>query len=44
MVGGQPFIGHPERVFAVGADGTAPDGRLAPQEAEKLVATRVTRE
>lgn len=44
MVGGQPFIGHPERVFAVGADGTAQDGRLAPREAERLVAARVTRE
>jgi hypothetical protein len=44
MVGGQPFVGHSERVFAVGADGTALDGRLAPQEAERLVAARVRRE
>ena len=37
MVGGQPFIGHPEQVAAVGADATASDGRRATLEAEKLV-------
>ncbi len=37
MVGGQPFIGHPELVMAVGADATASDGRRATQEAARLV-------
>ncbi len=37
MVGGQPFIGHPERVAAVGADATASDGRRATLEAARLV-------
>ena len=37
MVGGQPFIGHPERVAAVGADATASDGRRAALEANRLV-------
>jgi MerR family transcriptional regulator, light-induced transcriptional regulator len=37
MVGGQPFIGHPERVAQVGADCTATDGRRATLEAARLV-------
>jgi MerR family transcriptional regulator, light-induced transcriptional regulator len=37
MVGGQPFIGHPERVVQVGADCTAADGRHATIEAGKLM-------
>jgi methanogenic corrinoid protein MtbC1 len=37
MVGGQPFIGHPERVAQVGADCTATDGRHATLEAGKLI-------
>lgn len=37
MVGGQTFIGHPERVAAVGADATASDGRRAALEANRLV-------
>lgn len=37
MVGGQPFIGHPERVAHVGADCTAADGRHATIEAGKLI-------
>lgn len=37
MVGGQPFIGHPEKVAAVGADATASDGRRAALEANRLV-------
>jgi MerR family transcriptional regulator, light-induced transcriptional regulator len=37
MVGGQPFIGHPERVAQVGADCTAADGRHATIEAAKLI-------
>lgn len=37
MVGGQPFIGHPERVAGVGADCTATDGRRATLEAARLV-------
>lgn len=36
MVGGQPFIGHPELVARVGADCTAADGRRATLEAAKL--------
>lgn len=36
MVGGQPFIDHPERVALVGADATASDGRQATQQAQKL--------
>jgi MerR family transcriptional regulator, light-induced transcriptional regulator len=43
MVGGLPFIGHPERVFAVGADATATDGRRAAQEAARLVDARAQR-
>jgi MerR family transcriptional regulator, light-induced transcriptional regulator len=38
MVGGQPFVGHPERVFAVGADATACDGQRATSEANRLIA------
>jgi methanogenic corrinoid protein MtbC1 len=37
MVGGEPFIAHPERVVAVGADATAADGRRAVLEATRLV-------
>jgi MerR family transcriptional regulator, light-induced transcriptional regulator len=37
MVGGQPFIGHPEQVAAVGADATASDGRRAALEANRLL-------
>ena len=37
MVGGQPFIGHPERIAGVGADCTAADGRRAPLEARRFV-------
>ena len=37
MVGGQPFIGHPERVALVGADCTAVDGRRATLEAGRLL-------
>ena len=37
MVGGQPFIGHPERVVGVGADCTAADGRRATIEADRLL-------
>jgi MerR family transcriptional regulator, light-induced transcriptional regulator len=37
MVGGQPFVGHPEKVAAVGADATAADGRRASREADRLV-------
>jgi methanogenic corrinoid protein MtbC1 len=37
MVGGQPFIGHPERVTQVGADCTAVDGRRATIEAARLL-------
>jgi methanogenic corrinoid protein MtbC1 len=43
MVCGQPFVGHPERVYAVGADATATDGRLATQEAARLVDARARR-
>lgn len=37
MVGGQPFINHPELVVRIGADCTAGDGRGAPLRAERLV-------
>lgn len=37
MVGGNPFIGHPERVATVGADACASDGRGATIEADCLV-------
>jgi methanogenic corrinoid protein MtbC1 len=37
MVGGQPFIDHPERVALVGADATASDGRQAALQAQKLL-------
>jgi MerR family transcriptional regulator, light-induced transcriptional regulator len=37
IVGGLPFIGHPERVNAVGADATASDGRRATIEAGRLL-------
>jgi methanogenic corrinoid protein MtbC1 len=37
MVGGQPFIAHPERVLRIGADCTAVDGGSAPQAASRLV-------
>ncbi|HVO48649.1 MAG TPA: cobalamin B12-binding domain-containing protein [Steroidobacteraceae bacterium] len=40
MVGGQPFINHPERVVAAGADATAADGRRATSEATRLAAAR----
>ena len=37
MVGGQPFISHPELVARVGADATSVDGRRAPLEAARLL-------
>ncbi|MEY3976432.1 MAG: hypothetical protein RLZZ33_1487 [Pseudomonadota bacterium] len=37
MVGGHPFVGHPERVALVGADATAVDGRDAVSKAERLL-------
>ena len=37
MVGGQPFLDHPERAALVGADATASDGRQATLQAEKLI-------
>jgi methanogenic corrinoid protein MtbC1 len=40
MVGGQPFVGHPELVAQVGADCTANDGGNAPLEASRLVSSR----
>jgi methanogenic corrinoid protein MtbC1 len=36
LVGGQPFIGHPERVVLVGADATAVDGQQAVFQANAL--------
>jgi MerR family transcriptional regulator, light-induced transcriptional regulator len=38
LVGGLPFLGYPERVERVGADGTAMDGRLAVKRAREIVA------
>jgi len=43
MVGGQPFIGHPERVAWVGADCTASDGRCAAFQAGQLVSSLAKR-
>lgn len=37
MVGGQPFLAHPELVGEVGADCTAVDGGSAPSEASRLL-------
>jgi MerR family transcriptional regulator, light-induced transcriptional regulator len=38
MVGGPPFLDHPERVAMVGADATAADGRQAAMQARSLLA------
>jgi len=43
MVGGQPFIDHPERVALVGADATASDGRQATLQAQKLLTLLASR-
>jgi methanogenic corrinoid protein MtbC1 len=43
MVGGQPFVSHPERVAQVGADATASDGRRAALEANRLVGSLARR-
>ncbi len=40
MVGGPPFIEHPQLAQMVGADTTAADGRLAVQQAQCLVSLR----
>jgi MerR family transcriptional regulator, light-induced transcriptional regulator len=40
MVGGPLFIKYPELVAAVGADGSARDGRQAVQQAESLLVDR----
>jgi methanogenic corrinoid protein MtbC1 len=37
MVGGPPFIDHPQLVALVGADGTASDGRAAVEQARLLL-------
>lgn len=37
MVGGAPFVGHPERAAEVGADATAMDAVQAPTEARALL-------
>ena len=37
LVGGPPFVAHPEWAVQVGADGTARDGKEAPLVAEKLL-------
>ncbi len=43
MVGGPVFAANPERIYEVGADGTAADGRQAPLVAEQLMAQRLQR-
>jgi methanogenic corrinoid protein MtbC1 len=43
MVGGPVFVAHPERALEVGADGTAVDGRTAPDVAEQLLEKRLQR-
>jgi methanogenic corrinoid protein MtbC1 len=40
MVGGPPFLAHPQLADMVGADATAADGRLAVQRAHRLVAAQ----
>ena len=40
MVGGPPFLEHPQLAGMVGADATAIDGRQAVQQAHHLIATR----
>ncbi|MDM0113816.1 cobalamin B12-binding domain-containing protein [Variovorax sp. J22R133] len=40
LVGGPIFVGHAERVKFVGADACGLDGKLAPAQAERLVALR----
>ncbi len=37
LVGGPPFVAHPEWALDVGADATARDGKEAPQVAERLL-------
>jgi len=37
MVGGAPFVGHPERAAEVGADAIAVDAAQAPTEARALL-------
>lgn len=37
MVGGRPFVGHPDRVTQVGADATAVDAREAVVQADRLL-------
>jgi len=43
LVGGPPFTLNPELALQVGADGTARDGREAPQLAERLLAKGAAR-
>ena len=43
LVGGPPFVGHPEYALEVGADGTARNGKEAPQVAERLLGQLRTR-
>ncbi|MBU1360292.1 MAG: cobalamin B12-binding domain-containing protein [Gammaproteobacteria bacterium] len=38
LVGGPIFAGHPDRVKFVGADAAGLDGKLAPSQAERLIA------
>jgi methanogenic corrinoid protein MtbC1 len=40
LVGGRPFVEHPEYVAVVGADGTASEGSMAPMQAATMVAAR----
>ncbi len=40
LVGGPMFVGHPERVKFVGADGCGLDGKQAPIHAERLMGSR----
>ncbi len=43
LVGGPVFVANPERAGEVGADGTAVDGRRAPDVAESLLEQRLKR-
>jgi len=43
LVGGPPFVAHPELAVGTGADGTARNGKEAPQVAERLLARGMVR-
>ncbi len=44
LVGGPPFVAHPEWAAEIGADGTASNGKEAPQLAERLMPRGLSRQ